>query len=400
MAESNMRVFVSYRRDDEPFATDRLTQALRERLGRDNVFIDIDSIEIGADFVDAIDDWVARCDVLLAVIGHEWLDAQRPDGGRRIDDAGDFVRLEIEAALKRKLPIVPVLIHGTTAPTPTELPPSVAPIMRRNAVELTRKYWDQDVAGLVTALEKGPVEHVGSKLGDHDGHRRQWRWLLSIPIVVALAVLLFVVLLSPSQSNASVAENWLKTIDTGNYVKAASYWHAPGFWTGLKGKTTFLETPAAILTQVQLNGKCHKRIQAIVVDDKDHTVRLRVYIDHPLPGHMCNSAGKSWDEDYLIQDGHITSLRFRLLPGGTASTQTPPSQTESTTTASSTGSTGPSPSVGSGAAGSGPGSSQASPASSGSIATQQAATPTPTTPSSAASTTAGTVPMPPTSTTP
>jgi hypothetical protein len=151
-----MQVFVSYRRDDVPDATDRLTEDLRERFGHENVFIDIDSIEIGADFVEVIADWVARADVFLAVIGRNWIDAKRPDGQRRIDDPADYVRIEIEAALRQNQRAVPVLIHGAVAPAPSQLPVSVAPLMRRNAVELTRRYWDEDIRGLIAALERVP----------------------------------------------------------------------------------------------------------------------------------------------------------------------------------------------------------------------------------------------------
>jgi hypothetical protein len=153
-----LRVFVSYRRDDVPDATDRLTEDLRERFGRENVFIDIDSIEIGADFADVIADWVARADVFLAVIGRNWVDAKRLDGDRRIDGPGDYIRIEIEAALQQNRRAVPVLIHGAAAPAPSQLPPSVAPLMRRNAVELSRRYWDEDVRVMIEALERIPPQ--------------------------------------------------------------------------------------------------------------------------------------------------------------------------------------------------------------------------------------------------
>lgn len=149
-----MQVFVSYRRDDVPDAADRLTEDLRERFGHENVFIDIDSIEIGRDFVDVIAGWVGRADAFLAVIGRNWVEARGPDGQRRIEDPGDYVRIEIEAALQQDQLVVPVLIHGATAPPPSQLPESVAPLMRRNAVELTRRYWEEDVRTLMEALER------------------------------------------------------------------------------------------------------------------------------------------------------------------------------------------------------------------------------------------------------
>src|SRR5438270_8887361 len=85
-APRSLRLFVSYRRDDVPDATDRLTKSLKDHFGRENVFVDVDSIEIGADFAEVIGDWIARCDVLLAVMGRGWLEARSTSGGRRLDD--------------------------------------------------------------------------------------------------------------------------------------------------------------------------------------------------------------------------------------------------------------------------------------------------------------------------
>jgi TIR domain len=154
-------VFVSYRRDDVPDATDRLVEALKNRFGDDHVFIDIDNIEIGADFQDVIGDWVSRCDVLLAVIGHNW-QARRAEGTPRIQDPDDYVRLEIEAALRRKVRVVPVLIHGAAMPTRNDLPESLVPLLRRNAKTLSRDHWRIDVDELVAAI--GQIKESGTGL--------------------------------------------------------------------------------------------------------------------------------------------------------------------------------------------------------------------------------------------
>lgn len=153
-----VRVFVSYRRDDVPDATDRLTASLVGHLGKDHVFLDIDSIEIGARFASVVGKWVARCDVLLAVMGRSWLSATDDDGNRRLDDPKDFVRLEIEAGLTRGVRVVPVLIHGARMPKASELPESLVPLLDRNAVELTRPYWDLDIEKLITAIKRLGVE--------------------------------------------------------------------------------------------------------------------------------------------------------------------------------------------------------------------------------------------------
>src|SRR5579884_2459872 len=163
-----VRVFVSYRREDAPDATDRLTGALRDRLGRDQVFVDIDSIEIGADFAEVIGKWIAQCDVLLAVIGHDWTDARDASGAKRLDDPRDYVRLEIESALQRGVRVVPVLIHGARLPRPDQLPPTLGPLLQRNALELTRKYWSLDVDELLNALGRLAEEKRAVQEKDHE----------------------------------------------------------------------------------------------------------------------------------------------------------------------------------------------------------------------------------------
>jgi hypothetical protein len=152
--DQSAHVFVSYRRDDVPDATDRLAASLVERFGNDHVFLDIDSVEIGAPFASVIGDWVARCDVLLVVMGRNWLGATDSDGGRRLDDPQDYVRLEIEAGLKRDIRVVPVLIHGVGLPRAESLPKTLISLIERNAAELSRAYWDLDVTKLLSAIER------------------------------------------------------------------------------------------------------------------------------------------------------------------------------------------------------------------------------------------------------
>jgi hypothetical protein len=143
-------IFISYRRDDTEGHAGRLYEDLVERFGRQSVFFDVSAIEPGQDFRKAIDANVARCSVLLAMIGPRWLDAS--GGARRIDDAGDFVRLEIASALRREVPVVPVLVQGAKMPTAAQLPADVADLAWRNAVELSHARWPSDVQVLAQAL--------------------------------------------------------------------------------------------------------------------------------------------------------------------------------------------------------------------------------------------------------
>src|SRR5207302_1189705 len=139
------RVFVSYRREGTAAYAGRLSDRLRARFGEDRVFMDVESIAPGADFVTAIEDAIGRCDTALVVIGRTWLTATSPRGGRRLDDPEDFVRLEVAAALARGILVVPVLVDGATVPSAKHLPVPLVRLARRNAIELSDARWDYDV---------------------------------------------------------------------------------------------------------------------------------------------------------------------------------------------------------------------------------------------------------------
>ena len=128
------RIFLSYRRDDSSGYAGRLYDRLCQHFGRDNLFMDIDTISPGSDFVEAIKDAVGSYDVLLAVIGRQWLTSTDPRGQRRLDNPEDFVRLEIMTALARNIRVIPVLVGGATMPHPTELPAVLQALARCQAL--------------------------------------------------------------------------------------------------------------------------------------------------------------------------------------------------------------------------------------------------------------------------
>jgi hypothetical protein len=146
-------IFMSYRRDDSGGHVGRLYDALSAKFGSERIFVDIDHIGAGQDFVQVVDDAVARCAVLLVVIGKRWAGTGRI-GKRRIDSAGDFVRLEVAGGLRRQgLRIIPVLVGGAAMPGPAELPDDIKELTRRNAFELSDTRWRDDVTRLVTQLD-------------------------------------------------------------------------------------------------------------------------------------------------------------------------------------------------------------------------------------------------------
>jgi hypothetical protein len=148
------RIFISYRRGDTAQAADWLFDRLAGHFGQQQVVKDLDPAQLGPNFAKVIATAVASCDVLLVLIGHQWLTAAGQDGGRRLYDPHDFVRLEIEAALPRGVQVIPVLIDGARMPAAGELPPSLAGLPRQQTLELSPNRLDPDTARLLQALDQ------------------------------------------------------------------------------------------------------------------------------------------------------------------------------------------------------------------------------------------------------
>jgi Tol biopolymer transport system component len=153
-ADVQGRIFISYRRDDTAYPAGWLYDRLVKRFGAEQIFKDVDSIELGDDFVAVLTEAVGSTDVLLALIGDKWLTITGEDGGRRLDDPEDFVRLEIEAALAQKVRVIPILVEGAEMPTADELPASLAPLSRRQALELSSSRFTFDSDRLLAVLER------------------------------------------------------------------------------------------------------------------------------------------------------------------------------------------------------------------------------------------------------
>jgi glycerophosphoryl diester phosphodiesterase len=137
------RVFISYRRQETAWPARQLYDVLVAELGADRVFKDVDNIEPGDDFVERIQSAVGSCQVLLALIGPQWLTITDATGARRLDDPADFVRLEVETALSRDdVRVIPILVDNAKMPTPQELPKGLAALTRRQAVEINPVNFD------------------------------------------------------------------------------------------------------------------------------------------------------------------------------------------------------------------------------------------------------------------
>jgi TonB family protein len=153
-------IFVSYRRSDSAGEAGRLFDDLVYTFGEDKVFMDVSGIEAGRDFRKAIEEGVTKCGVLLVVMGPEWLTAKDERGASRLNDPGDFVRIETASALRRDIPVIPVLVRGATMPTAEQLPEDLKELAYRNCIELTHPRWKSDVQLLNGALRR-LVGHKG-----------------------------------------------------------------------------------------------------------------------------------------------------------------------------------------------------------------------------------------------
>jgi hypothetical protein len=158
MAVMPGKIFINYRRGDESGKTGRLFDRLQDIFPPEQLFLDVDNIAPGLDFVGVLNERVAECDIVLAVIGKGWIDARDATGKRRLDDPDDFVRIEIESALSQGKRVIPVLVGEAQMPRPQELPESLQPLARRNAVRLTHERFRADTQGLVKALQQSLEE--------------------------------------------------------------------------------------------------------------------------------------------------------------------------------------------------------------------------------------------------
>jgi hypothetical protein len=176
-------IFINYRRDESGHVAGRLHDSLAPKLGRNKLFMDVDNIPVGRDFENYLNSQVAACDAMLAIIGPNWLAAKDETGKRRLDNPDDFVAIEIGAALARDIPVVPVLVDGARMPKANELPASLRPLARRQAIQVRHTSFNSDAEVLVKRLR----EALGYDLPEH----RRWR-KRATTAVTAIAMLLLV----------------------------------------------------------------------------------------------------------------------------------------------------------------------------------------------------------------
>ena len=147
-------VFISYRREDSGGYAGRLFDILSAQFGKENLFMDLDTIEGGDDFTAVIEEKINLSDVLIAIIGNRWLTITEGNGKRRLDNTGDFVRNEIAKALERGIRVIPVLVGGAIMPRPDDLPDNLRMLCQRQAVEIRDSHFHPDAQQLTDELHR------------------------------------------------------------------------------------------------------------------------------------------------------------------------------------------------------------------------------------------------------
>jgi hypothetical protein len=176
------RIFIGYRRDDSSGTAGRLHDRLVPAFGRKKLFMDVDDIPAGVDFSSYLNDQLATCDVFLAVIGPNWLDAKDDSGHRRLDNPNDFVAVEIAAALGRNIRVIPITVDGAQVPKATQLPDLLKPLALRNAIEIRNAYFGRDAETLIKKVREALK----------DKRRGRARWLVSATAVAALMLVVWI----------------------------------------------------------------------------------------------------------------------------------------------------------------------------------------------------------------
>jgi hypothetical protein len=177
-------VFISYRREDSSGYAGRLFDILSTHFGRENTYMDLDTIRGGDNFETVIEEKISQCDVLLAVIGERWLTITGVNGSRRLDMADDFVRLEIAKALERGVRVIPVLVGGATMPHQDDLPNDLRPLSFHQAMDLRDAHFHADAEQLMDELNK-TVPSIKSR----PRKLKSNRLALAVSSVLAVAVI-------------------------------------------------------------------------------------------------------------------------------------------------------------------------------------------------------------------
>lgn len=189
-------VFISYRRGDGSGFAGRVYDRLVSVYGPEKVFLDVDNLEAGQDFVTELTRSITACDIMLVLIGPAWASAAKASGERRLADPDDFVRIEIETALKADKAVVPLLIDSAEMPPRDQLPESLWPLLRRHAIRLSHESFSGDAARLLGALAEivqPPRGRASARQEDAPARRVP---LVQIGLIAAILLAIIVMILA------------------------------------------------------------------------------------------------------------------------------------------------------------------------------------------------------------
>jgi hypothetical protein len=222
-APTRKNIFISYRAHDTAGETGRLVDSLKEYFYEDQIFVDIDKIEPGVDFTEAIAKSLESCDVMLAIIGPGWQGINAADHSSRINNPNDWLRLEISTALKRNIRVVPVLVDGGELPTAEQLPEDLQLLLRRQAYEISNKRWKYDTEELIRFLVKS-VGIVPKNLTTQPVKKESSWWGKNYPWVILVGVLIIVLGIVTNQTghvqdNNSAHENKQPVINENQKIE-------------------------------------------------------------------------------------------------------------------------------------------------------------------------------------
>jgi hypothetical protein len=260
------KLFISYRRDDSAGYSGRVHDRLQREFGGNLLFMDVDSIPLGVNFSKVLVEEVAKCDVLLAVIGPGWLDARDEKGHRRLDNPDDFVRIEIGTALRRGIPAIPILLEGTRVPKADQLPDDLKELALRNGLDVRHASFAEDMERLIRGLKgaQSPQRPTSapSSLADSDSapsrrHSRLWNFLSKdknravlgwigggIIVVISALWAVFVYLVPPSKSGSGPSPEGNVTAECGSVAQRGWSWFSSVTITGSRDCGSVVAEPS------------------------------------------------------------------------------------------------------------------------------------------------------------
>lgn len=332
------RIFISYRREDSEGFARSLFQSLSEEFGSDTVFMDVEAIELGVDFIDVIDKTLETCGAFLVLIGKEWASCTDASGKKRIENPDDFVRLEVATALKRNVRVIPILVKGAKMPKTEDLPEDLQPITRRQALELRHDQWKYDVEHLINALEKcldlHHIEH-GTGISKDTVHETEDKISTTKPtlkvkravvtkITIAVAIVLFIAIgiwsfynffKPPEKIIPSPKGDISKVVPEYKIRKVqealAKLGYDPGFVDGQIGPRTIVALKSFQSEMgLDANGEITDEIIQILVDAVRKQTGFKS--QKPRPRAAINLTGVWFDEDKIAYEISQTGNTFEV----------------------------------------------------------------------------------------